>query len=141
MVQLLYRRRILKIHKLIVAAEDAFADQAGGLALLRLAIGIKSFLHAGAAVGAVRPFKAATQALVAMVAVTVAEAWHLIEDLGFLDRGFIGRNMGRLNKALIRQLFLGKDGRQLFSRRGSSGVERRSGQLRIALLRMSHGMP
>jgi hypothetical protein len=77
---LLYRRDVLKVNQLKVASQDAFANQFCGQAFLGLSICIKSFLHAGAAIGPMGTFKAATQTGMAMVAITEAIARHLVQN-------------------------------------------------------------
>jgi hypothetical protein len=77
---LLYGRNILQVNQLEITMQNAVANHLGGLALPELTIGIKSFLHARAAVGAVSALKAAAQAAVAMATITIAIARHLVHD-------------------------------------------------------------
>ena len=118
---LIYRLRILKIQQLEVTAHNAVSNHFSRPAFLGLAIRIKSFLHACAAVGAVRTLKAAAQAGVAVVAITIAIAGHLIQNRTGFGSRFVCSHLRRSNQALIRKLLLREDGRQRGARLGGAG--------------------
>src|SRR6202042_2132907 len=99
------RRHVLKVNQLKVAPQDALADQFSGDALAGLSIGIKSFLHTGAAVGAMCPFKATAQTGMAMIAVTEAIARHLIQDCRSFCRSLIRFNLRWSNQARSGKIF------------------------------------
>ena len=77
---LLDRGHIFQVNRLEIAAHNAVTDHFGRPSFLGLPVTIKRFLHAGAATGSVHPFKAAPQTGVAMAAVAMAVAGHLVGD-------------------------------------------------------------
>src|SRR5580765_4547851 len=113
--------------------QDAVANHLGGPALPGLPVRIKSFLHACAAVGAVRTFKAAAQASVAMVAVTVAIARHLVNHRRSPGGSFIRFRLCRSNQADSGQLLLRQERREFVSRSRTGGMERWNSRLLIQL--------
>lgn len=133
------RRHILKIDQLIVALEDAIANHLGRPSLLGLAIRIQGFLHARAALGAVGAFKAAAQAGVAVVAITIAIAWHLINHCAGAGSSLVRFLLRGSDQALIGELLFCKDRRQLGGSERARGMERRDLWLLVSKLRMSHG--
>src|SRR5690348_11718731 len=108
-VQLLvYRLWILKVQQLIVAAHNAVTNHLCRPAFARLTIRIKRFLHASAAVGPMRTLKAAAQACVAMVAIAIAIARHLVHNPAGFGGSLVRGNLGRSNQTLVRKLLLRK---------------------------------
>jgi hypothetical protein len=135
---LIYRLWILEIQQLIVAAHNAITNHLGRPAFLRLAIRIKRFLHAGAAVSAMRTLKAAAQTRVAMVAVTKAIAGHLIQNRTGLGSSFVRSHLSGSNQSLVRKLLLRENGRQGGTGLGRRGVKRRDLSGLVYELRVRH---
>ena len=135
---LIHRLWILKIQQLIVAAHNAIADHFCRPAFLGLAIRIKRFLHASAAIGAMRTLKAAAQAGVAMVAIAIAIARHLVQNGTGLGGSFIRGNLCRGNHALVGELLLREHGRQRSTGLGRRGVKSRDLGGLVYELRMRH---
>ena len=138
-VQLLvYRRWILKIQQLIVAPHNPVTNHLCRPAFAGLAIRIKRFLHASAAVGPMRTLKAAAQTCVAMVAIAIAIARHLIHNAAGFGGSLVRGNLGRSNQALVRELLLRENGRQRGTGLGRRGMKRGDLSGLVYELRMRH---
>jgi len=83
--------------------------------------------------------KAAAQAGVAMVAITIAIARHLVNNGTGPGSSFVRRNLSRSNQAGLRQLLLRENGRERSACFGRSGMERRNLSRLIHELGMRHG--
>lgn len=71
----------LQIDLLPLATDDALADLGGCFALFRLLVGIVKLFQADVALGAMRTFKAAVQAVVPHAPVAVAVTGLLMDDV------------------------------------------------------------
>jgi hypothetical protein len=138
MQTLLYRIRILKIQQFKITAHNAITNHFRRPAFLRLPIRIKRFLHARAAVGAMRTLKAAAEAGMAVIAITIAIARHLVNNRTCFGSSFVRCDMGRSNQAGFCQLFLRENRRQRSAWFGSGRMERRNLGCLVYKLCMRH---
>ena len=85
-----------------------------------------------------RTLKAAAQAGVAMVAVTIAVAGHLVQNRTGLGSSFIGSHLSRGNQSLVRQLLLREHWGQRGTGLGRRGMKRRHLRGLVHELSMRH---
>src|SRR5258707_8329141 len=113
--KLLHRLGVLQVHHLVIAPDNASPDHFRCPPFFRHLVGVQSFSQTDAAVGAVRAFKTRAQAGVAMSAVTVAVAWHLVHGAANPGGCFIAFYLYRLRIALRNELLLRQDRRKFFA--------------------------
>jgi len=116
---------------------DAGANLGRGLAEPGLLVGVKAFLRAGGALGAVQSLKATAQAGVAQRAVAAAVAGELISDVADLGNLLVDMHLPGITEVVAAEFCAGEDGRQradLERGRGVVGghVAGRVGPLRVA---------
>jgi hypothetical protein len=106
---------MLEVHHLVIAPDNAVPDHLRRPAPFRHLVCVQSFSQAGSAVGSVRVFKTRAQTGVALSAIAVAVAWHLVHHAAGPDGCFVAFGLYRLVVTLIQELFLCQDRRELFA--------------------------
>src|SRR5215469_5371361 len=128
---------LFEVDGLVRVVGDALADLGGGLAKLRLLVGVEAFLGAGRALGAVQRLETAAEAGMAQGFVAAAVAGKLVGDAGDPGHLLVDVRLPRVAGVVASELAAGQDRRERahFERgRGVVGrhVVRRVGELGIA---------
>jgi hypothetical protein len=105
---------MLQIQRFEVTTNDAVPDHLGSPALFGHLVGIQGLRNAGTTVCPVGAFKAGMKAVVAMSAIAMAVAGHLMHHSGSFGRCSVGFLLGRRGVSGVVELFVGQDRRQNF---------------------------